>query len=54
MPEKFVYSAIFTDERGCPVKPGMTRKEREDDPGTGPGQLGGGAMTKKPTKKPVR
>ena len=24
MPEKFVYGADFTDERGCPVKPGMT------------------------------
>ena len=31
MPENFGYSADFTDERGCPVKPGMTRKERRDD-----------------------
>ena len=26
MPENFVYGVDFTDERECPVKPGMTRK----------------------------
>jgi len=33
MPENFVYNADFANERGCPVKPGMTRKVREDDDG---------------------
>ena len=35
MPENFVYGVDFTDDRRCPVKPGMTRKEREDDKGVG-------------------
>jgi hypothetical protein len=33
MPENFVYSENFTDDRGCPVKPGMTKRGREDDDG---------------------
>ena len=40
MPENFVYGADFTDARGCPVKPGMTRKEREDDEGRSPTESG--------------
>jgi hypothetical protein len=39
MPEKFVYNADFTDERGSPPEPalskaewaGMTKRESEDD-----------------------
>ena len=45
MPENFGYSADFTSERGCPVKPGMTRKERGDDEERArmtPGQVRGG------------